>query len=637
MLSRELRRRYIDFFVKKHGHKEILGASLIPENDPTVLFTTAGMHPLVPYLMGEPHPEGKRLVNAQKCVRTDDIEKVGDETHLTFFEMLGNWSLGDYFKEEAIRMSYEFLTSLEREGGLGLHKEHLCISCFAGDKDAPQDLEATKAWEKLGFHIAKPGESIEGGLIYFYGKKENWWGPAGFTGPCGPDTEMFYDTGKPKCELCDAKGPACECDKYVEVWNDVFMQYFKNADGTYSPLQQKNVDTGLGFERVCAILQGKKSFFETELFEPAVAKIRDIAERAPQNKEEKISERIIADHLRAATFILGDDFGVTPSNTDQGYVLRRLIRRAIRHGKTLGIYKNFAHEIAEIYVRIYKDIFPELGKNHEKIVRELQSEEEKFRKTLERGLKYFEQLFSDIDPALSREQGKSVYVRRKNIKPVTGNQAFELFATYGFPLEMTIEEARNCEVILDPQCKEQFGEAFKKHQELSRAGAEQKFAGGLADHSEECKMHHTATHLLHHALREVLGAHVFQKGSNITKERLRFDFSHSTKLTPEQIKEIERIVNEQIKLDLPVHYEVIDVAEAKKRGAIGLFEDKYAQLGNRVKVYFMGDYSREVCGGPHVGRTGVLKGFKILKEESVAAGVRRIKAVVEGLKDIQKK
>ncbi|PIQ78392.1 alanine--tRNA ligase [Candidatus Peregrinibacteria bacterium CG11_big_fil_rev_8_21_14_0_20_46_8] len=631
--ANQIRRQFIDFFVKQHAHKEIPSASVVPENDPTVLFTTAGMHPLVPYLMGEPHPEGNRLTDAQKCVRTDDIDEVGDSTHLTFFEMLGNWSLGDYFKKEAITMSYELITKPWEEGGLGIDINRVSVACFEGDDDAPRDDESADVWRSLG---------IPENRIYFFPKKQNWWGPAGQTGPCGPDTEMFYDVvGDPdptvhkpvsdalKKELLDKCSPACDCGRYVEFWNDVFMQYFKTADGKFEPLKQKNVDTGMGLERMTAILQGVDSPFETDLFKDAISKILSIAGvlheygKIPDSPNDrlKFSARVIADHLRSATFIIGDDRGVTPSNVDQGYILRRLIRRAIRYAKMIGIERAFTHEIAKIYIDLYKEHYPELQRNRNRILTELEREEEKFGRTLQNGLRELEKLIA------KKYDGQSAAG-----KVMSGEDAFFLFETYGFPPEMTAEEGRN--FGLDGVNMDEFNEAFKKHQAQSRVGAEQKFAGGLADHSEQCKMHHTATHLVHQALRDVLGDHVFQKGSNITKERLRFDFSHADKMTPEQIKQVEAIVNEQIQADLPIHFEVLEVDEAKERGAIGLFDDKYASMGNKVKVYFMGDYSKEVCGGPHVEHTGVLKHFKITKEQACSAGVRRIKAVVEGISDV---
>ena len=607
MLAKELRQRYIDFFTKKHGHKEISGSSLIPENDPTVLFTTAGMHPLVPYLLGEKHPAGTRLVNYQKCVRTDDIDEVGDICHLTFFEMLGNWSLGDYFKKEAIEMSFEFLTSSREKGGLGLDVKKLCVSCFEGDKDAEKDDFAANVWESLGFKIHKEGDPLEGGQIWFYPKKDNWWGPAGHTGPCGPDSEMFYDTGKAKCSLCDVKGQACDCRKYVEIWNDVFMQYNRNEDGSFTPLKQQNVDTGLGLERVVALLQDVKSPFETELFKEAIEKIHELSGKKP-SKETAVSVRIIADHLRASVFILGDKFGIAPSNTDQGYILRRLIRRAIRHGKKIGINDNFTDKIAKIYIDFYKDVYSELEEFSEKIVTELQKEEEKFTKTLIHGEKEFEKILPNL-------------LKNKE-KILPGRLAFKLFDTYGFPIEMTEELAKENGLKIN---KEEFEKAYEKHQEISRAGAEQKFAGGLADHSEATTKLHTATHLLHKALRMVLGDHVAQKGSNITVDRLRFDFSHPDKMTDEQIKKVEDIVNEQIKRSLDVKCEEMTVAEAKAKGAIGLFESKY---GEKVKMYTVGDFSMEICGGPHVKNTSELKSFKILKEQSSSSGIRRIKAVI---------
>ncbi|MBI5413632.1 alanine--tRNA ligase [Candidatus Peregrinibacteria bacterium] len=636
--ANQIRRQYIDFFVKNYKHKEIPSASLIPENDPTVLFTTAGMHPLVPYLLGEPHPSGKRLVNAQKCVRTDDIDEVGDATHLTFFEMLGNWSLGDYFKEGAIKMSFELLTLPWEKGGFGLPARRLFVSCFEGDKDAPKDTESAEIWEKLGIPTDR---------IFFFPKKKNWWGPAGQTGPCGPDTEMFYDVlndpdfakHKPGFEGLNTKcDPSCDCGRYVEVWNDVFMQYNKNAEPSagsgqagFSPLKQQNVDTGLGFERLVGILSGKSSPFETELFEPVMEKIAKLSGTPDAGSPDYVrSSRIIADHLRAATFILGDPFGVSPSNIDQGYVVRRLIRRAIRHGKLVGINGFFTSEIARIFIPIYGEVYPELVKNSERIVSELSMEEERFSHTIERGLHELKKTV----------QGKAP----ESADAIDGKKAFYIFETYGFPLEMIVEELAKDGFKIPReqliQIKKDFDESYKKHQELSRAGAEKKFSGGLADDSEKTTMHHTATHLLHQALRDVLGPHVAQKGSNVTKERLRFDFSHPSKMTPEQIKKVEEIVNEQIKRNLPVHYEMLTVEEAKAKGAIGLFEEKYAALGNQVKVYFIGPsagsgqavYSCEICGGPHIGNTGDLKHFKILKEEASSAGVRRIKAVVGGIK-----
>lgn len=612
MLASDIRRRFIDFF-KKHPaypHAEISSASLIPENDPTVLFTTAGMHPLVPFLMGETHPAGKRLVDAQKCVRTDDIDEVGDHSHLTFFEMMGNWSLGDYFKEGAISMSFAFLTSPIAKGGLGMDPQKLYVTVFAGDNDAPRDEESIEHWKKQFAGVgmkAEMGEDIDdGGRIFTYPKAKNWWGPAGKTGPCGPDTEMFYDTGRTHDKKFGAHcHPNCDCGRFVEIWNDVFMQYFKKEDGTYEPLKQQNVDTGLGLERVSAILEGKPTHYETELFAGAMEKIRSLA-----TAQDIVSERIIADHLRAATFILGDQRGVVPSNTDQGYVLRRLIRRAIRHGKKIGITATFTSMIAKIYIDLYGEFYPELKRHEKRIIDALNDEEARFGKTLVKGEKEFERLL----PKMQAD------------KMVSGALAFDLYETYGFPLEMTIELAKEHNLEVD---EHEFMHALENHQKESRAGAQQKFAGGLADHSEESTMLHTATHLLHQALRTVLGNHVEQRGSNITRERLRFDFCHTQKMTPEEIKKAEDLVNLQIQRDLSVSWSEMRVEEAHKQNAIGLFPDRYDEV---VKVYTMGDFSKEICGGPHVEHTGVLKGFKILKEEACSAGIRRIKAVVEGLK-----
>lgn len=633
MKAEEIKRRFIDFFVKKHEHSAIGSASLIPENDPTVLFTTAGMHPLVPYLMGEPHPLGKRLVDCQKCLRTDDIDEVGDATHCTFFEMLGNWSLGDYFKEGAIMMSYEFLTSSLEEGGMGLDPDRLVVTCFMGDEDAPRDDEAAGIWESIGFTRAENVKDWSGAkrLIYFYGKKENWWGPAGQTGPCGPDTEMFYDTtGGP---ITADEHPNDDSGRFVEIWNDVFMQYFKKADGTFETLKQQNVDTGLGLERLTAIMQGVETHYDTELFDPLRLKLRefiesengvgsedgggdDVVESVPDGAEDTESslrsKRIIMDHVRASVFIIGDEWGVTPSNTDQGYILRRLIRRVIRHGKLIGIHKPFVHVLGAQVVEMYRNAYPELEKHKEKITEQLQIEEDKFQKTIEKGIREMRKIWRE-------DADKARLV-------VEGDKAFFIYETYGFPLEMIEEELISMGYGIDyDKFRPAFDEAMKEHQDKSRAGSEQKFSGGLADHSEENMKLHTATHLLHQALKQVLGPDVNQKGSNINAERLRFDFNYPQKMTPEQIKEVEDIVNEQIKRALPVSFEMMTVDEARATGAVGLFGDKY---GAQVKVYTIGDFSKEICGGPHVENTADLKGFKIKKEESSSAGVRRIKAVI---------
>jgi alanyl-tRNA synthetase len=595
MTASELKKKYIEFFTET-GHAAISGSSLIPENDPTVLFTTAGMHPLVPYILGEPHPAGQRLVDVQKCIRTGDIEEVGDPSHLTFFEMLGNWSLGDYFKQEAINLSYEFLTS---PGWLGFDPETLSVTVFAGDDEVPADEEAAEIWRSLGI----PDERI-----YFLGREDNWWGPAGQTGPCGPDTEMFIDTGiepcGPECK------PGCSCGKYFEIWNDVFMQYNKTAEGSYPPLQQKTVDTGMGVERTCAMLQGKQNVYEIETFVPIIRAVEQVSGTGyGANSESDRSIRIITDHIRAATFILGDDKAIKPSNLGQGYILRRLIRRAIRHARKLGIERDFLSAPARACIAAQKEAYPELERNRDTVLGELEREEAKFLQTLQKG----EHEFAKMLPNLLKNP--------KRIVP--GRVAFRLYDTYGFPIELTQELAGEHEMSVDVAG---FHEAFKKHQALSKSGAEKAFKGGLADHSEQTRKLHTATHLMHQALRQVLGGHVQQKGSNITVERLRFDFSHSEPMTAEQLHRVEEIVNQQIKRDLPVHFETLTLEEAQKRGAIALFGERYEE---KVKVYFVGDFSAEVCGGPHVKHTGELGPFRILKEQSSSAGVRRIRAVVE--------
>lgn len=588
--SESLINLYLEFF-KQKNHKVIPNVSLIPENDPTVLFTTAGMHPIVPFLLGQPHPLGKRLANVQRCLRTDDIDKVGDNSHLTFFEMLGNWSLGDYWKEDAIKWSFEFLTDRK---WLGLSKEKLHISVFSGDKDAPRDRESAKIWENLGVPKKK---------IFYLPKKDNWWGPAGITGPCGPDTEVFYDTGKEKCSK-DCK-PGCPCGKYFEIWNDVFMEYNKTADGRYEPLKQKNVDTGMGVERTVAALHGYKSVYEIETFKPIVEKIKEIAKiKVPDEKEER-SIRIVTDHARAITFILGDEKTVIPSNVDQGYVLRKLIRRSIRYGKLLGIEAEFLTSLSKMVIAIYERSYPELKRKEEFILSEITKEDSKFRNTLERGLKKFEQI-----------------AKQKNV--IDGKDAFLLFQSFGFPIEMTKELAKEHDIPVD---EKGFEEEFRKHQKISRVGAERKFKGGLIDASEQTTKLHTATHLLAEALRVVLKRKdITQRGSNITPERLRFDFNFDRKLTEKEIEDVEKIVNEQIKKALPVVRKEMTVEEAKKLGAQAVFEHKY---GEKVSIYIIGNFSVEICGGPHVKSTEELGRFKIIKEESIAAGVRRIKAVLE--------
>jgi len=569
----QLIKKYLDFF-KSKKHKVIPNSPLIPEHDPTVLFTTAGMHPIVPYLLGQSHPSGKRLCNNQKCIRTTDIEEVGDEFHLTFFEMLGNWSLGDYFKKEAIEYSFEFLTKI-----LKLPKEKLSITCFKGDKNAPKDTEAAKIWQNLG---------IKAKQIKFLGKEDNWWGPAGNTGPCGPDTEMFYHG--------------------AEVWNDVFMQYNKNDKGEYEELKQKNVDTGMGVERMLAILQNFKSVYETHTFLPIIKQIEKLSgKKYNKNKEDTRAMRIIADHIKASVLILAEK--ITPSNIEQGYIARRLIRRAIRYGRLLEIKRDFTKILAEEVLKIYSD-YPALKKNKNFILKELEKEEQRFTGILKQGIKYFEKL---------KEQIKG--------KTIDGKTAFLLYQSYGFPLEMTQELAEENKLKVDVLG---FEKEQAKHQKLSRTATEGRFKSGLADKSEETTKLHTATHLLLAALRQVLGEHVEQKGSNITAERLRFDFSHDEKLTPKQIKEVESIVNKNIKAGLDVRREEMSVDEAKKQGAMGVFEDKY---GKKISVYSIcspkDTISKEICAGPHVTNTKKLGNLKILKEESSSKGVRRIKAKLE--------
>lgn len=604
MNSSELRQKYLDYFASQN-HAVISSASLIPENDPTVLFTTAGMHPLVPYLLGEKHPAGNRLTSAQKCIRTGDIDEVGDLTHHTFFEMMGNWSLGDYFKGEAINYSWEFLTSPE---WLGLDKNRLAVSVFMGDDDAPFDDEAYNFWKEIFSANNLPLERIAK-----LPKKNNWWGPAGITGPCGPDTEIFYWSG-------DATNVPMsfndDHDSWVEIWNNVFMQYNKNAEGKFEALKQVNVDTGLGLERVLAVMNSLDDNYKTELFINLISKIEELSGRKyDSDKETTRAMRIIADHLKAATFIIGDSHGITPSNTDQGYVVRRLIRRAIRYGKQIGINKElWTAEICQVAINDYKKIYSELEKNQEFIITNINKEEEKFSKTLEKGLLEFKKL------------------ENKNI---SGVEAFNLYQSYGFPLEMTEELAKENGAELD---RVSFEEELKKHQDLSRTASAGKFKGGLADSGEETTKLHTAAHLLLASLRKVLGDHVFQKGSNITPERLRLDFSHPEKMTSEQLKTVEDLVNGAITSNYKVVCEELSLEDAKKRGAMGVFDSKY---GEKVKVYTVSSiladgspkieeaFSQEICGGPHVENTGSMGHFKIQKEEASSSGVRRIKAILE--------
>ena len=582
MKAIEIRNKFLKFF-EEHDHKIIPSAPLIPINDPSVLFTTAGMQPLVPYLLGEKHPEGNKLTDYQKCLRTNDIDEVGDNRHLTYFEMLGNWSLGAYFKEEAIKMSFEFLTKV-----LNIPVEKLSVTCFAGNEDAPKDEEAAKYWEEAGI----PKERI-----YFL--KENWW-IAGEEGPCGPDTEMFYDTGKPKCsEGCN---PDCDCGKYVEIWNNVFMEFFKHEDGTITPLKQKNVDTGLGLERVNMLLQGKETPYDTEIFIPIMQKLIEL-----QKQDKLHGRRIVAEHLRSSIMIISD--GGRPSNLDRGYVLRRLIRRMIRQLNELQIDLKLLEDLIEINIDTLKEMYPELDKNREVIKTVILEERDKFVKTLHHGEREFEKELKRI-----KQEGKSI---------IEGKIVFKLYDTYGFPPEVTADLAKEHKVTIDI---EEFKKLFKEHQEKSRAGAAQKFKGGLASTGEMETKYHTATHLLNAALKKVLGSHVHQRGSNITAERMRFDFSHDSKLTDDEKKKIEDLVNKWIEQAIPVERLEMKKDDAIKMGAEAMFIEKY---GDIVTVYKIGDVSLELCGGPHVNNTNELGHFKIKKEESSSSGVRRIKAILE--------
>lgn len=588
MTAQELRTMYVNFF-KERGHKEIASASLLPDNDPTVLFTTAGMHPLVPYLLGEKHPAGKRLTDVQKCVRTEDIDEVGDDTHCTFFEMLGNWSLGDYFKEESISMSFEFLTKY-----LNIPVERLAVTVFEGDELVPADEEAVKLWKSHG---------LKDEQIYRYGREDNWWGPAGQTGPCGPDTEIFYDMGKPKCgPNC---GPSCHCGKYVEIWNNVFMQFKKEADGSFTELAQKNVDTGMGLERVLTIFNGKTNVYDTELFQPVMRQLEKVLVKEGKELLER-EKRIICEHMRTTTFILGDPMKISPSNTEQGYILRRLIRRIIRLFKKADINTNYLCELAEILINQYSPVYSELADNRDFILEQLQKEYNLFSKTLDDGLKKASRYLDNV----------------KQSETLSGELAFKLYDTYGFPIEFTAELAseRGCLVDMDG-----FRKKFEEHQEKSRQGAAGKFAGGLADNNEQTAKLHTATHLLNGALRKVLGDEVSQRGSNITSERLRFDFSFGRKVTKEELEQVEAIVNEAIQKSIEVILEEMSPEQAYEEGAVGVFSGKYGEI---VKVYTIPGYSKEICGGPHAKNTGELKSFKIKKEEASSAGVRRIKAVI---------
>lgn len=583
MKAQELRQKYIEFY-KAKAHAPIPSGSLQPENDPTVLFTTAGMHPLVPYLMGAPHPSGKRLVNSQKCIRTQDIDEVGDDWHCTFFEMLGNWSLGDYFKTEAINWTYEFLTKV-----LPFKHEQLACTVFAGDSEIPFDDVSYNAWLKLGVPPSR---------IFKLGREDNFWGPVGGAGPCGPDSETFFIT-RSHCTLSNpACSPACKCGRYVEICNNVFMEYEKKQDGSFAKLPKPNVDFGMGLLRVCSILSGSSSVYESSIYNESMAIIRQKSASLTVTEQ-----RIIVDHIQAAMFAIAD--GVMPLNIGAGYIVRRILRRAFRLANKAHMEPHYIDQLVDAFVTAYDGHFPELTAKRNAIVGAMREEEEKFSKALGQGLKHFEKELLKI-----------------NGKTIDGKLAFFMFETFGFPLEVTQEIAKERGLVVDVEV---YNKAFEEHQAKSRMAGEKLFKGGLADTSEESTKLHTATHLLHEALRRVLGPHVAQKGSNITPERLRFDFSHPDKMTPEQIKAVEDLVNEQIKRGLTISLKDMSLDEAKTAGAIGLFEDRY---GERVNVYFMGDFSTEVCGGPHVKNTKELVGFKIQKEEASSRGVRRIKAVL---------
>ena len=596
----ELREMYLSFFESK-GHKRIPGASVIPENDPTVLFTTAGMHPLVPYLMGAmEHPAGTRLTDVQKCIRTGDIDAVGDSAHLTFFEMLGNWSLNDYFKKEAISWSYEFLTTK-----LGFSPDQLSVTVFKGEGVEgesgyiPADEEAVEIWKSLGI----PDERI-----YRLPREDNWWGPAGTTGPCGPDTEMFIDTGKEKCGP-DCR-PGCHCGKYIEIWNDVFMQYNKNAEGAFEPLGRHNVDTGMGVERTICMMSGAATVYDTEIFAPIMAKIDELSTVTPEDAELALkSRRIVADHMRTATFILCDPKGgVKPGNIGANYVLRRLIRRAVRYSRFLGIAPGFTVKLAEVICEKYKHVYPELAENLATCKSDLEAEENRFNQTLDKGAAMFAKVAEQL--------------KAHNQTQISGKTAFKLYDTFGYPLEMTLELAKEQGLEVDVAG---FEEANRKHQELSRTTSAGSFKAGLQDNSEVVTRMHTATHLLHAALHKVLGPTANQKGSNITAERLRFDFTWPDKMTEAQIAEVEKLVNEWIEQGIDVTKKLTTVEEAKAEGAVALFGAKY---GEQVSLYSIGEVSKEICCGPHVENTKELGSFKIQKEQSSSAGVRRIKAVI---------
>ena len=587
MKADELRESYLAFF-EARGHRRIPSAPLLPENDPSVLFTTAGMHPLVPFLLGEVHPQGRRLTDFQKCIRTNDIDEVGDPSHLTFFEMLGNWSLGDYFKAESLAWSHEYLTQV-----LGFAPEHLAVTVFAGDADAPRDEEAAQIWRRLGL----PAERI-----FFMPKSDNWWGPAGATGPCGPDSEIFYDTGRPDHPGC---GPGCGCGKWFEIWNNVFMEYEKTTDGQYRRLAQRNVDTGLGLERTLAVLNHLDDIFRIDTLWPLVEALQNLTGKS--YTDHPVPFRIIADHLRAATFAISD--GALPSNVEAGYVVRRMIRRAVRHGRELGVRANFLGSLSSTVADLFQGVYPALALNRSTIFDTIDQEETRFKRTLEHGLRRYHKV--------------SLRLLQAGSTQLSGPEAFDLFETYGFPIELTKELASEQGLSVD---EAGFQASYAEHRQASRQALGQKFKGGLADHAEQTTRLHTASHLLQQALRQVLGSGVQQMGSNITVERLRFDFSHPVQVTASQLQAVEDLVNQQIEADLPVSLETMSLEKAAAAGALAFFSEKYGQL---VKVYSIGSFSKEVCGGPHVTHTAELGHFKIIKEEAVGQGVRRIRAVLE--------
>ena len=589
MQAQELRELYLKFF-KERGHSVIASASLFPEDDPTVLFTSAGMHPLVPYLLGQPHPEGKRVTNVQKCLRTTDIDEVGDTVHLTFFEMLGNWSFGDYWKKEAITWSYEFLTSKK---WLGFNPDKLSVTVFTGDKDSPRDDEAAGTWRSVGI----PDERI-----YFLGKEDNWW-IAGNAGPCGPCTEMFIEVDEiPKCGP-DCQ-PGCNCGHFVEVWNDVFMSYRKLEDGSYEPLKMNSIDTGMGVERTLAMIQGVPTVFDTEFFIPLIEHVKELSGKEEYTEEDNRRIRIIVDHVRSAVMIMADDRKIGPSNVEQGYIVRRLLRKAIHSADEIGIGRGFMNGLADIVIDMFKDLYSEVKRNREFIMKSLTAEEAKFRKTLSKALRKFDKIYQDTGT-------------------ITGGDAFLLFTSFGLPLEMTRDLAKEKGIKID---MDEFTRQFEEHREISRTATQGRFKGGLAEHSEQIVKLHTATHLLQAALRKVLGNEVSQNGSNITEERLRFDFTFSRKLTPEEIEKVEKLVNDVIKQDLKVNRQFLPYDEAIKMGALAFFKENY---GETVSVYSVGDFSMELCGGPHVERTGFLGKFKIRQQKKIGAGIVRIRATLE--------